>query len=44
MQNGAIVFGRRIRFQFTSAPMADIVASGGKLGLANASKDEADTF
>jgi hypothetical protein len=44
MSNFARTLGRRIRFQFTSAPMADIFARGSQLGEAKASKEEADTF
>lgn len=36
--------GRQTRFQFTSAPMAVIVARGSQLGEAKASKEEAETF
>lgn len=40
----AMVVGRLMRFQFTSAPMAEIFARGSKFGEAKAENDDAETL
>jgi hypothetical protein len=42
MLNFAIDVERRTKLQFTSVPLAEIVASGSQFGEANAEKDEAE--
>jgi hypothetical protein len=44
MSNLAIPRGRLIKFQLTSAPIALTLARGAQFGLANASKELAETL